>query len=88
MRRAREMSATYVPGLWFFWRLERLRRKIENDPASKHYTDAALSPVADGEFGADLDLYHASDSARRAADQARTRAEEMRQIEIRGDAAA
>ncbi len=88
MRRAREMAATYVPGLWFFWRLERLRRKIENDPASKHYTDVALSPVADGEFDADLELYHTTDSARRAADQARTRAEEMRQIGSRGDAAA
>jgi len=88
MRRAREMSATYVPGLWFMWRLERLRRKIQNDPASKHYTDVALSPVADGEFGDDLELYHTTDSARRAANQARTRAEEMRQIEIRGDAAA
>ncbi len=88
MRRAREMSATYVPGLWFFWRLERLRRKIQNDPASKHYTDAALSPVADGEFSADLELYHATDSARRAADQARTRAEEMRQIESRRATAA
>ncbi len=88
VRRAREMAATYVPGLWFMWRLERLRRKIQNDPASKHYTDVALSPVADGEFGADLELYHASDSARRAADQARTRAEEMRQIEIRREAAA
>ena len=88
MRRAREMSATYVPGLWFMWRLERLRRKIQNDPASKHYTDVALSPVADGEFGDDLELYHTTDSARRAANQARTHAEEMRQIEIRGDAAA
>src|ERR1035437_900792 len=88
MRRAREMSATYVPGLWFMWRLERLRRKIQNDPASKHYTDVALSPVADGEFGDDLELYHTTDSARRAANQARPRAEEMRQIEIRGDAAA
>jgi len=88
MRRAREMSATYAPGLWFFWRLERLRRKIENDPASKHYTDVALSPAADDEFGADLELYHATDSARRAADQARTRAEEMRQIESRRAAAA
>ncbi|MGP0084062.1 MAG: B12-binding domain-containing radical SAM protein [Steroidobacteraceae bacterium] len=88
MRRAREMSATYAPGLWFFWRLERLRRKIENDPASKHYTDVALSPVADDEFGADLELYHATDSARRAAEQARTRAEEMRQIESRRASAA
>jgi radical SAM superfamily enzyme YgiQ (UPF0313 family) len=88
LRRAREMSATYVPGLWFFWRLERLRRKIENDPASKDYTDVALSPVADGEFGPELELYQTTDSARRAADQARTRAEEMRQIESRGDTVA
>ncbi len=88
MRRAREMSATYVPGLWFMWRLERLRRKIQNDPASKHYTDVALSPVADDEFGAALELYHATDSARHAADQARDRAEAMRQIESRGDATA
>ncbi|HZC45116.1 MAG TPA: radical SAM protein [Candidatus Acidoferrum sp.] len=89
MRRALEMSSTYLPGLMFFWRLERLRKKIENDPASKHYMDVALSPVDDSEFGADLDLelYHASDSARRAADQARSRAEEMRQIEIRRAAA-
>ncbi len=86
IRRAREMSATYVPGLWFMWRLERLRRKIENDPASKHYTDVALSPVADDEFGADLELYHATDSARHAADQARTRADAMRQIDSSGDA--
>jgi hypothetical protein len=83
MRRAREMSATYLPGLWFFWRLERLRKRIENDPASKLYTDVALNPVDDAEFGAELELYHATDSARRAAAQARLRADEMRQIELR-----
>jgi hypothetical protein len=85
VRRARETVATYVPGMWFFWRLERLRKRIENDPASKHYMDVALSPVADDEFGAtlDLELYHASDSARRAAGQAEARAAEMRQIELR-----
>ena len=87
MRRTREMLATYLPGLLFFWRLERLRRKIEDDPASKHYTDVALSPVADDEFDVDLELYDASESARRAADQARSRAEEMRQVQIRRAAA-
>ena len=86
-RRAREMAATYVPGLWFFWRLERLRRKIENDPVSKLYTDVALSPVVDSEFDADLELYHATDSARRAAEQAQSRAAEMRKIELRRAAA-
>jgi hypothetical protein len=90
VRRTRETLATYVPALWYFLRLERLRKKIENDPASKHYMDVALSPVDDDEFGADLDLelYHASDSAVRAADQARAHADEMRIIELRRAAAA
>ena len=83
VRRSRETLTTYLPGLWFFWRLERLRKKIEKDPATKIYMDVALSPVADGEFDSDLQLYHASDSAVRAADQARSRADEMRKIEIR-----
>jgi hypothetical protein len=76
-----------LPALFFFLRLERLRKKIENDPASKHYMDVALSPVADDEFDADLELYQASDSAVRAADQARSRADEMRKIELRRAAA-
>jgi radical SAM superfamily enzyme YgiQ (UPF0313 family) len=89
VRRTRETLATYVPAGLFFCRLERLRKKIENDPASKHYMDVALSPVDDDEFGADLDLelYHASDSAVRAADQARARVDEMRKIELRRAAA-
>jgi len=49
--------------------------------------DVALSPVVDGEFDSDLELYQASDSAVRAADQARARAEEMRKIELRRAAA-
>ena len=88
VRRTREALTTYLPGAWFFLRLEALRKKIESDPASKHYMDVALSPVADDEFDADLGLYQASDSAVRAADQARSRAEEMRKIEVRRDAAA
>ena len=81
-RRTREVFSTYVPGLWFFWRLERLRKRIEKDPASKGYTDLALSPVDDDEFGDELELYHASDGARRAAAQAQARADEMRRIQV------
>jgi hypothetical protein len=87
VRRTREALTTYIPGGLFFWRLERLRKKIENDPASKHYMDVALSPVADDEFDADLELYQTSDSAIRAADQGRARADEMRKIEVRRAAA-
>jgi hypothetical protein len=78
LRRAREMFSTYVPGLIYFWRLERLRRRIENDPASKGYTDLALSAVDDDEFDNELELYRATDSARVAANQAKSRAQEMR----------
>jgi radical SAM superfamily enzyme YgiQ (UPF0313 family) len=78
-RRAREMATTYLPALWFLWRLERLRRKIEKDPAWKNYTDAALRPVSDGEFDDDFELYHATAAARRAADLARSRAIGLRQ---------
>jgi len=83
-RRVREMVMTYLPGLWFLWRLERLRRKIEKDPASKCYTDIALTPMGVAEFGDDLELYHATDSARRALDQARSRASAPREIQVRG----
>jgi hypothetical protein len=63
-----------MPGLVYFWRLERLRRRIEKDPESKNYTDLALSPFDDDEFHEQLELYHASDSARIAAKQAKSRA--------------
>ncbi|HYL59331.1 MAG TPA: radical SAM protein, partial [Candidatus Acidoferrales bacterium] len=82
MRRAREMFSTYVPGLWYFWRLERLRKRIEKDPAAKSYTDLAWAPGDDDEFGDELELYHATDGARRAAIQAKLRAEEMRRIHL------
>jgi radical SAM superfamily enzyme YgiQ (UPF0313 family) len=70
-RRARDIVRTYVPGLKFFWRLERLRRRIEKDPANKTYTDVALT--IDHEFPAELELYHATESARVAAERARSR---------------
>jgi radical SAM superfamily enzyme YgiQ (UPF0313 family) len=72
-RRVREIVTTYVPGLWFLWKLRRLRLKIENDPESKNYSDLAISPVDGDEFEKDLDLYHATDAARRAAGLTRSR---------------
>ena len=84
LRRVHEMVMTYGPGLWFLWRLGRLRRKIENDPASRFYTDIALAPMGVGEFGDGLELYHATDSARRALEQARSRAIAAREIQVCG----
>ena len=81
IRRTREMVSTYVPGLIYFWRLDRLRRKIEKDPKSKNYTDLALRPVDEGEFSDGLELYRASDSAIVAAHQAKSRTRERTRTE-------
>jgi len=81
IQRAREMISTYVPGLIYFWRLQRLRRKIENDPESKSYMDLALRPVDDDELSGKLELYQATDSARIVANHAKSQAQQTRRIE-------
>jgi hypothetical protein len=70
IRRARDFLGTYPAALRFIWKLARLRR-IERDPST--YTDVALTPVRD-EYGAGLELFNATESARHAADLAVTRA--------------
>jgi radical SAM superfamily enzyme YgiQ (UPF0313 family) len=76
-RRLREIAFTYGPGLWFLWRVWRLRKRIERDPAARLYTDAAIAP-AEGEDGDGLELYQATEAARSAVAQAKKRAEMIR----------
>jgi radical SAM superfamily enzyme YgiQ (UPF0313 family) len=65
-RRLKEILGTYVPGLWYLWKLEMLRLKIRRDPEAKAYTDIALSPSAqDGERL--FELYQRRDPIRDAA---------------------
>jgi radical SAM superfamily enzyme YgiQ (UPF0313 family) len=45
-RRLREIVTTCAAGLWFYWKLERLRRRIQKDPATQNYTDRAIRPVS------------------------------------------
>jgi hypothetical protein len=62
----KEILGTYVPGLWFLWKLEMLRLRIRRDPEAKAYTDIALSPSAqDG--GRLFELYQRQDNARHTA---------------------
>jgi hypothetical protein len=45
LRRAWEIASTYL-GLAKYWLfIERLRRRVERDPAANEYTDLALEPV-------------------------------------------
>jgi radical SAM superfamily enzyme YgiQ (UPF0313 family) len=66
-RRAWEILATYVPALMFVWRLTRLRHRLKKDPATRHYTDLAITSLED-ESAQGLGLY---EDTRKAAVRAR-----------------
>ena len=71
VRRVRDVLATYPAALMFMWKVSRLKRRIDRDP--RPYSDVALTPVRD-EYGDRLELFNATESARRAADFAIERA--------------
>jgi pyruvate-formate lyase-activating enzyme len=79
--RAREIVATYGPGMWFLWRLGRLRRRLERDPSVRRYTDVAIAPI-EGDDGDALELYQATVAARRAVADARARSEAIRAARV------
>ncbi len=72
-RRLKEIACTYVPALWFLWRLTRLRHRLEKDPSTRHYTDLAITPL-ENELDHTLGLYEATEGARKVATRARARA--------------
>jgi radical SAM superfamily enzyme YgiQ (UPF0313 family) len=72
-RRAKEILGAYVPALRFLWRLTRLRHRLKRDPASRRYTDIAITPL-DNELTEELGLFQATEGARKVATQARVRA--------------
>jgi hypothetical protein len=74
IRRVREMLTTCVPALRFRLKLEHMRQQIMNDPGSATYMDLALAPVEDDLAADKLELFNLTESARRAAAQARLKA--------------
>lgn len=75
-RRFGEILTTYIPGLLFQAKLKRLRERIANDPAVKHYTDVAISLPEDLDEET-LQMYQATDAARAALTRAKTRAAQL-----------
>jgi hypothetical protein len=72
-RRLKEIAATYGSALRFYWKLERMRRRIERDPANADYTDLAIRPAAD-DCSEALELYERSDGARLEVERVKARA--------------
>jgi hypothetical protein len=72
-RRLKEIFSTYVPALWFLWRLNRLRKRIERHPKAKSYTDIGIAPVAEDDDST-LELYQQTEAARQAVANSRAHA--------------
>jgi radical SAM superfamily enzyme YgiQ (UPF0313 family) len=71
-RRLWEIASTYVPGLLYFYRLTRLRRRLQADDSLRNYTDTALTPVDDGD-DENLEMFAVTDAARSAVAKNRRR---------------
>ncbi len=72
----------------YAWRLHRLRRRVEADPASKSYTDQALTPVDSG-ADEELEMFHLNKAAEAAVAKAKGEAEaRARQVAKRAVGAA
>jgi len=44
-KRAWDIVSTYIPMGLYLWRLNRMRKRLQKDPANRAYSDAALAPV-------------------------------------------
>jgi hypothetical protein len=72
------MLTTYLPALRFQSKLHKLRKRIEQDPESRNYTDIAITPVNDLDEGENLQMYQSTDSARAALAKAKAKAQAAR----------
>ncbi|MBN9018203.1 MAG: radical SAM protein [Rhizobiales bacterium] len=68
-REAWNLVAKTTKLVFLLWRLERQRRAIEADPNRKSYTDAALTPVSEGDEET-LELFTQNDAAKHAVQHA------------------
>ncbi len=71
-KRLAEIASTYgKAGMYALW-LQRVRRRLEKNPASRNYIDLATTPVVD-ETAESLEMYELNDATRAAVEQARAR---------------
>ncbi|MGH7788813.1 MAG: B12-binding domain-containing radical SAM protein [Candidatus Binatia bacterium] len=72
-RRVRDIATTYGPMLRLLWHIDRTRRRIQNAPNARAYSDLAIAPIGAG-VDQELELFQTSDAARGAAARAAARA--------------
>ncbi|MBV8962919.1 MAG: hypothetical protein JOY97_07485 [Hyphomicrobiales bacterium] len=72
-RNAAQTLVKYARYAHYALKTLRMRSRIERDPASKTYTDFAITPVVDAE-GEPLEMFELNDSSRTAVEKARRQA--------------
>ena len=73
-RRVWEALSTYIPFAGFALRLWIKCQKVKRDPANKHYTDVALTPVTDHGEDESLEMFAHTDAAQAAVAKAQKEA--------------
>jgi len=81
-RRIWEAFSTYAKFGWYAWSLHRMRKRVQHDPASKTYTDLALTPVEVAEEE-ELEMFHLNESAEAAVAKAKAQAEAREKAKAR-----
>ncbi|MCG8377279.1 MAG: hypothetical protein MI702_12440, partial [Chlorobiales bacterium] len=56
------------------WKLHRMRKQVQKDPANKTYTDFAIQPVEDAEEE-NLEIFNLNDASREAVAKAKRQKE-------------
>jgi len=79
-RRVWEVLRTHVAMGRYAWRLHRMRKRVQRDPASKTYRDLAMEPVIEAESEA-LEMFEINDAARATVAKAKNDADKRRSRE-------
>ncbi len=76
-RRLWEILSSYLPGFWFFWKLTKMRKRIQHDPRYRNYSDVALTQAktANAEH---LELFEVTEAARKNVAKVKARQERAR----------
>ena len=72
-----ETLVKYAGFVAYGWKIHRLRKRLEKDPANKHYRDLAITKVVEAE-AEHLEMFELNDSSRAAVEKARKQAEQRK----------
>ncbi len=72
-----ETVSKYLRFAAYGWRIDRMRKRLEKDPAVRNYRDFATTPVVDAETE-HLEMFELNESARAAVEKAKKQAEQRR----------